>query len=280
MPSATLTRAASATRPTTLARVIHSEWIKLRSLRSTWITIVSLLVVIVGFGLMAAAVSSGSLQPPANDPAGADAGRMGRNPLATVLAGANLAVLVVAVFGSVVGAREFSTGMIRSSFSAVPKRLPVLWAKLIAFSALVIPAVFASVVVAFTLGMNVIAGAGKPTLAWSDDGVMRSVLGTAAYVVGLGVIGLALGILMRNTAAAIGTVLGAVLFLPALASVLLPSDWSTVLKFLPSNAGTAFTSLSASGQDLLAPNSGALVFVVWIVVAVVAAAFAIQRRDA
>lgn len=257
-------------------RVLRSEWIKTRSLRSTWITLAALGVVIVGFGVLAAMAAGGDITPPNGGPP-AVAGRGG--PLATVLAGANVAVLLVAVFGSVVGAREFASGLIRTTFAAVPRRLPVLWSKLLTFVAVVLPVVLAGLIAVFFAGMAVLERAGAATLNWSDEGVTRSLFGHAYYLVGLGLIGLALGVLLRGTAAAIGTTIGAVLFLPALATALLPSDWSAVLKYLPSNAGNAFTALTSTG-DVLTPGQGFAVFTGWVVLAVAGAVVALVRRDA
>lgn len=261
-------------------RVLRSEWIKLMTLRSTWITILAILAVIIGFGVLSALVASGSVTPSSNSGGGPPTAAMMRSPLNTVMSGANLAVLIVAVMGSIIGAREFASGLIRTTFAAVPRRLPVLWAKLIAFTFLMLPIVLVGVIAVFFLGMEILEGSGSESVAWSDDGVARSVFGLGFYIVGLGIIGLALGILLRGTAASIGVVIGAVIFIPALATALLPDSWDEVLKYLPSNAGAAFTTASQVGGILLEPGIGAMVFAAWIVIAIAGAAWAILRRDA
>lgn len=260
---------------TTGWRVLVSEWIKMRTLRSTWAYLAGTLFVLVGFGVIGSLTASGQTDTQAGGPSFANS-----DPVSITLTGANLAVLVVAVMGSIIGAREYSTGMIRTTLAAVPKRLPVLWGKLATFTGLMGAVVVAGVLVAFFAGMSILDAGGAATAAWSDDGVARAVLGTAANVVGLGVMGLALGIMLRSTAAAIGVVLGAVLFIPTLASALLPDSWDGVLKYLPSNAAQAFTSLSDSGGSLLSPGAGMAVFAGWIVLSVVGAAIALARRDA
>ena len=151
---------------------------------------------------------------------------------------------------AIVGAREYSTGMIRTTLAAVPARLPVLWGKLATFVGVLAPVVLVGVLVSFFAGMAILDAGGAATVSWSDVGVTRAVIGTAVYLVGLGVIGVALGILLRGTAGGIGTVIGAVLFVPILASALLPDSWDGVLKYLPSNAGQAFTALNP-GDTLL-----------------------------
>lgn len=286
-PTAPTTTAATATAAafaagrvftTSPARALRAEWIKLRTLRSTWITAAATLLVIIGVGALAALMSSGELAPPGGAPAGGPGGAA-TGPLSTVLAGANPALLVVAVMGSIVGAREFATGMIRTSLAAVPSRLPVLGGKLLSFAAIMVPTVVAGVVAAFSLGMNLLNADHAATVAWGDPGVARAILGTAYYIVGLGLIGVALGTLLRNTAAAIATVLGAVLFLPALASALLPDSGDEVLKYLPSNAGSSFTTTIDTASSL-SPTAGAVVFTTWIAVAIAAATGALLQRDA
>lgn len=255
----------------TFAHVIRSEWIKLRSLRSTWAMLVSTLVALIGFGAIAAAVAGGktALGPPT---AGAS------DPVGTVLTGANFAVVLVGVFGAVVGSREFASGLIRTTLAAVPKRLPVLWAKVIAFTVPVILVAVTGVVAAFSIGMAILASHGHPSLTWSDPGVTRAVLGTAAYIAGVGVIGLALGVLIRATAGAIGLLVTVVLILPTLATALLPKAWDSALKYLPTNAAAGFTS-RLSSPDHPDPAIGAVVFALWVALALAGAVLALGARD-
>jgi ABC-type transport system involved in multi-copper enzyme maturation permease subunit len=262
---------------TTPARVLRSEWIKMRTLRSTWLTIGGIAFALIAFGLVSALSASGQVE--SVDGQAGPPGFAGTDPVSTVLSGANFAVLIVAVLGAIIGAREYSTGMIRTTLAAVPARLPVLWGKLLTFVGVLTPVVVGGTLVSFFAGMAILEAGGAATASWSDDGVARAVLGTAVYLVGLGVIGVAVGVLLRSTAGAIGTVIGAVLFVPTLASALLPESWDEVLKFLPSNAGQAFTSV-APAESLLSPGAGMAVFAGWVVLSVVAAAVALARRDA
>ncbi|MGR7027524.1 ABC transporter permease subunit [Geodermatophilus sp. URMC 62] len=258
----------------TLARVIRAEWIKLRTLRSTWVMLAAVLLTVVGLGAIAAASTTGAVEGP---PDGGGPG--GGDPLSTVLSGSMLAVVLVGVLGVLIGAREYSSGVIRSYLAAVPARLPVLWAKVIAFLAAVLPVVLAGVLVAFTVGMAVLDAGGVPTVSWTDPGTARVVLGTAGYVVGMGLIGLALGMILRSTAGAISALLAGVLVLPTLAGALLPDSWDGMLKYLPSNAASAFTS-TVPTDSLLGTGAGAAVFALWVVVALAGAAVALTRRDA
>lgn len=257
---------------TSLVRVVRSEWIKQRSLRSTWITLGVLLAMIAGFGLYAAWLTgnptSGSHEPITTEVM-----------LGNMLAGAQFGLIVVAVLGVVVGAREYSSGMIRTTLTAVPRRWPVLVAKVAVFVALVLPVVLVGVGVAFAGGTAILSAAHltAPTLATA--GVLRALVGTVIYVVGIGVLGVALGVLFRGMAAGIGVLVGGLMFLPALLLALLPSTWSGALKYLPSTAGAAITG-TTDDPTLLPYAAGAAVLAAWVVGSLVAAWWVLMHRDA
>ncbi len=255
------------------ARVLRSEWIKLRTLRSTWIGLACVIVVLVGFGAIAAGVSTGSVTPQ-----GGGGQPPSRGPLDTVLLGANFGVLLLGIIGCLGGAREYASRMITATIAAVPTRGSVVTAKALVLTALLLPVAVVGTLVAFFTGMAALTAGGGTTLALTDDGVLRAVLGTAAWLTVIALLGLALGILMRNTAASIGTLIGGVLILPGIAGALLPSGWESVLKYLPSNAAASFTQLTPPTGDLSA-GAGALVLAGWLVLAVGGAVVAIRQRD-
>ena len=258
----------------TLGRVITSEWIKLRSLRSTWYMMAGLFGVIIAFGLLSAAVATGDVSTAAGGPPGFS----GASPIVTVLSGARFGLLLVAVFGVMVGDREYSSGLIRTTLAAVPSRLPVLVGKLTVFVAIVTPVVLTATIVAFFGGTAILSGAGVTSVAWSDPGVAGAVLGTVGYLIGIGVLGVALGMLFRGIGAGIGVLIGGILFVPTLMTALLPDSWDSVLKYLPSNAGQAFSSVDA-GASLLGYWPGVAVFSAWVALAVGAAAWSLKQRD-
>ena len=260
---------------TSPARVVRSEWVKLRSMRSTWLMLGGLFLAIAAFGLISAAVATGQVSTP--DSGGP--GFAGSTPLQTVLAGANFGLLIVAVLGVLVGAREYGSGMIRTTLAAVPRRWPVLLGKVLAFVAVVTPVVLAGVLLAFFGGTAILSNAGAESISWMDPDVASSVLGTVAYMVGIGVMGVGLGLLLRGIGAGLGVLIGGVLFVPTLLSALLPESWDAVLKYLPSNAGSAFTGAQSTG-DLLTSGQGVMVFVAWLVLVLGGAAVALLRRDA
>ena len=254
-------------------RVLKSEILKLRTLRSTWIMLASMLVLFVAFGALAALSTTGKLST-GNRPRA-----IPLDPVTTVLAGAGFAVLVMSVFGVLSGAREYGSGMIRTTLSFVPKRLHVLWAKTIALLIFVIPVTLVAAFGAFFVGMAVLSAAGSATVPFSDPDAQRVLFGTAANITGLAIIGLALGMAMRSMPGAIATVIGGVLILPALLTALLPESWRSVLKFLPSNAAAPFTEVTVR-PDLLAIGPGIIVFTAWVALSLAIAAILLVRRDA
>lgn len=257
-------------RRVTQRSVIRAEWIKFRSVRSNLIALVSAGVLLVAFGtLFASLAGSGeAFGPP--QPGGTDS-------LTMSFAGINLSQLVLGVLGAVFVAGEYSTGMIRSMFAAVPGRSRVLWAKaaVLAGGAWVVMTA-ASFAVFFT---GRAAYAGDLVYGIGDSGVLRAVAGGGVYGAGIVLLGLGLGFVLRSTAATIGTLVGTLMVAPGLIGLLPDSVSGPLGKVLPSNAGQAFMSVSGSDK-LLSPGTGFAVFVAWVVGLLVVAAVVLKRRDA
>lgn len=254
----------------TRRRVVRSEWIKFWSLRSTVITLAAAVIVFVGVGLLAASLAGSDIGPGAQDGEGS-------SPIDTSLAGVNIAQLVLGTLGVLFMATEYSTGMIRSTLAAVPKRLPVLWAKSVVFAGVVFTAMLASAFVAF-LGGQAIIGDGGASL--SDPGVTRAVVGAAVYLTGAGLLGLALGALLRSTAAAASTFFGIMFLLEGVVVLLLPDSWqNNVGPYLPSEAGSAFGAVVQDADDLT-PGVGLAVFLGYLAATGAAAAWRLRKHDA
>jgi ABC-type transport system involved in multi-copper enzyme maturation permease subunit len=254
--------------------VLRSEWSKLWSLRSTTITLGLGLLFLVGFGLISAArYKSGITSGQQMDPDFADA-----TALSLSLFGVNVAQLALGVLGVLVTAGEYSTGMIRSTLAAVPRRLPVLWSKSAVFGVVALVVAGVGVFIAFLIGSSIVSGT-PAALTISDSGVLRSLLGAALYLGLVGVIGTALGALLRSVAGGISVLVGALMLVPGLIS-LLPASWrNSVSPYLPSNAGESMFSLHPAGSAL-SPTTGLLVFLGWTVLALAGAAWRLARTDA
>lgn len=260
----------------TLPRVVRSEWYKFASLRSSWITIAVALAVIVGIGALAAAVASGDVQPARGG--GPGDGALGVDPTSLSLSGAGLAQIILGILGVLAVSGEYSSGMIRATLAAVPRRVPVLTAKAIVIGVVGVAVAVPGALAAFFVGQAIFGDGANAAL--SDAGVTQAVLGTGFYLAAIGLLGLAIGALLRHAAGAIGSLFALLLLAPNLLPLVLPDSWATeIVPYLPSNAGAAFTSV-VPADALLSPMVGAAVLAGWIVVLLGAAAILLKRRDA
>ena len=255
-------------------RVLRSEWAKLWSLRSTWITLGLGLLFLLAFGTIAAfryksMLNSG--QP--MDPDFADA-----TSYSLSLFGVRFSLIALGVLGVLTASGEYTTGMIRSTLAAVPRRLPVLWSKAAIFGLVAFVAAAAGALAAFLIGNGVLSGTAK-VMSLSDAGVLRGLLGAGVYLALVAVIGVALGTLLRSTAGGISALVGTFLLVPGLKS-LLPASWQTHLTpYLPSNAGESIYSLHHVSGTLSA-GAGLLVLLGWTALALGGAAYRLMRSDA
>ncbi|HEY7396924.1 MAG TPA: hypothetical protein VH538_01365 [Gaiellaceae bacterium] len=257
----------------TQARVVRSEWTKLFSLRSTrWSLLVAVLLTI-GLPLLFAAVTSshwGGMSPHE---------RADRHPLDIALAGVNLSQLAIGVLGVLVITGEYSTGMIRASLTAVPKRLPVLWAKVGVFAFVTFALMLPSVFIAFFASQAILSKHDILQISIAHGGVARAVVGGAVYLMLLGVFTLALGAIVRNTAGGIAVFAAIFFVIPPLLDIL-PSSWNDAISpYIPDSAGRSIFSLT-HGAHSLAPGPGLALFAGYCALALVLAAIVLVRRDA
>jgi ABC-type transport system involved in multi-copper enzyme maturation permease subunit len=253
------------------ARVVRSEWTKLRSLPSTAWSLLAAVVLIVGFGALYCVLRV--TRPPSNPAALA-----AFDPAAVSLTGVQLAQLAVGVLGVLVFAGEYATGTIRVSLAAVPRRLPVLWGKAIVFALTTLGLCVPATVAAFLVGQSILA-AERLDVSLGDPGMARAVLGSALYLAAVGLLGLGLGALLRSTAGAVAVLFG-LLFGPQLLAGLLPAAWSDrVYPYLPVPAGVAVTSVRPDPASL-APWTGFGLFCLYVAVVLALAAWQLRRRDA
>jgi ABC-type transport system involved in multi-copper enzyme maturation permease subunit len=253
--------------------VLRSEWAKFWSLRSSWITLGVALVLLVLFGGVAAYTYSPGAT--ADGPPGPGSGISDAVSLA--LTGVTFASLAVGVLGVLLSAGEYSTGMIRSTLAAVPRRLPVLWSKSAVIGVIALVLTTVGALAAFLLGAPGLDGE-KISLSLSDDGVLRALAGAGAYLALVAVFGVALGMVLRSSAGAIAALVGILLILPGLATLLPDSWYDTITPYLPSNAGSAVYTLTGSA-DALSPGQGLAVFAGWVALTLAGAAYRLVRTD-
>jgi hypothetical protein len=256
----------------TQLRVAHSEWTKLYSLRSTRWSLFAAVIFTIGLPILFAAIT-GSHWAHMSPRERAD-----RHPLEIALAGVNFSQLAVAVLGVLVITGEYSTGMIRATFTAVPKRLPALWAKLGVYGLVAFALMLPSVVIAFFASQSVLSSHHILQVSFSQAGVARAVIGGAVYLMLVGALAMAIGAIVRNTAGGIATFSAIFFVIPPLMN-LLPTSWNNAITpYLPSEAGRRIFSLPPADHALSLWPATAL-FVGYIAVAIAAAAVLLVRRD-
>ena len=256
--------------PVTQGQVIHSEWIKLRTIRSSWLVLSATAAGIVVTGLLVSYASN------AHWSAMTASARAGFSPINQDLIGVNLAELTVGVLGVLAVTGEYTSGMIRATFAAVPRRLPVLLAKAGVTAAVTFAVGLAAVLITFLGGQALLGAHG---ISLSDPGAVRAVLGSALYLTVVGVLGVGLGFLIRSTAGGIATLLGLLLVLPVIAAAL-PGRWGQAVdRYLPSTAGRALFTMNG-GHAMLSPWTGFGVFLLYAAVVMTFAALVVSRRDA
>ena len=253
----------------TQARVVLSEWTKFRSLRSTVYTLLAAVVFMVGLGALFSAITAG--QPGGLEP--------GQSAVSTSLSGTIFAQLAIGVLGVLLISGEYSTGMIRSSLTVVPRRLPVLWGKIAVFTGVVFLTMLIASLAAFFVGQLLFSGQHLDASLFDPDAV-RSVVGAALYVTVAGVTALALGALLRNTAAAITTFVAVFFVIPPLTLLLPASLTDQFVQYLPSNAGSVITGAGFGVAHPLAPWTGFAVMCGYAVVLMGFAAWRLRRADA
>ena len=262
--------AGAGAQPVNLRRVTRSEWIKFWTLRSTRAVLAAAIASMLVTALIVAYNTrhlSSNLQP--DDIA----------PSAT-LQGYYLGQLLIGALGVLFVTGEYGTGMIRSTLVAVPRRLPVLWAKLAVFVAVTAASMIPVSVVAFVSAQALLSRY-RTGLSLGDPTVWRIVIGTGVYLTLLGVIGGTLGWIVRSTPGGLVTYFAVVVVLPLLFGDVLGRWGQEVAQFLPSQAGASFsTSIPESPQYSLSPWVGLLVLVGWVAVSVAIAAGVLRRRDA
>lgn len=276
----------------TQLRVINSEWVKFRSLRSTWWSIGVALLLAIGLGVLFSALRGNDMS---------QHGFLEPDQTALSLRGFYLAQLAAGVLGVLIVTGEYSTGMIRATLAAAPKRVPVWVAKAVVFAVALFVISLAASFIAFLVGQAVLHsyqlhsggiliqknggaitsfGPGSALgVSLSHPGSLRAVFGAALYIVGVGLLGMGCGWIVRNAGGAIAALFGLVLVLPLLAQALPTSMEQHVSKYLPLLAGTAGMR-TASGSDQLSPWTGLGVFALYVVAALGAGVIVLRRRDA
>ncbi len=257
VPSLPLTALPPATGRAGLVGAIRSEFTKLRSVRSTYWTIAALFIVSVGIAAIAGFAIANNIRTNPVNKAGMDAAQ------ASLIAFFEFGQLIIAVLGALTITSEYSTGMIRTSLTAMPRRGPVYAAKLVVFTTVTLIVSLITSFIAFFVGQAAMSGSGVSaslfhsitipangsqngppdnvtfggTIVISPGTVLTAIIGTALFVTAVALIAFALGAIIRHTAGAITSAIGLVFVVPIIVQVL-PNTWRwDVMRFFPDAAG-------------------------------------------
>jgi len=300
-PSLQLTALPPATGRAGLAGTIRSEFTKLRSVRSTYWTIAAMVIVSVGFAAIAGFAIANNLHNNPVNKAGMDATQ------ASLGGFFELGQLIVAVLGALTITSEYSTGMIRTSLTAMPRRGTVYAAKLLVFSTVTLAVSLITSFIAFFVGQAAMSGSGvsaslfhsvtipanatqngppnnvtfSGTIVISPGTVLTAIIGTALFVTVVALIAFGLGSIIRHTAGAITSAIGLMFVIPIIVQ-LLPNTWRwDVMRFFPDAAGRVLSvTVGQHNPHLWSawPQFG--VTLVYAAVLVAAGAYLFRTRDA
>jgi hypothetical protein len=252
---------------------LRSEWLKLWSLRSTWITlgVAVLLGIGGGAGISAAAASAyrhGHL------------GRHGWQPVEVSLISLFFVQWAMAILGALSITGEYGSGMVRTSLAAVPRRARFLVAKAAVLTVVVLVVGEVIAFGSFVVGQAVL-GAGVPHASLSDATTLRAVVGGGLYLTAIGLLSIGVGFLVRSTAAAIAIVVG-VLFVFPIVLEAIPVSWlKTVDKWWPTQAGKQiYSQVGPHASDVLGPWAGFGILCAFVAVVLALGYVALSSRDA
>jgi ABC-type transport system involved in multi-copper enzyme maturation permease subunit len=270
MTDVTTRASAPAGPPATFADAVRSEATKFRTLRSVRYTVLAVIVLAFGFGVLfsAGAGNMWTKRSPA-DQAGFDPTNV------SLQGGVLLTQLAIGVLGVLIVTSEYATGMIRSSLVAVPRRSWLLGAKALVFAVVALVVGQIAAFGAFLLGQAVLSSVHAPRTGLDAAGVAGAVIGGGLFLLLVGLLGVACGFLIRSTAGAITTTIAVTLVLP----LMLGSLPDAVSRYYPITAGQRVMVVvpDASG---LGPWAGLSVLAATVVVLLGIAYAVFNRRDA
>jgi ABC-2 type transport system permease protein len=258
-----------------LRTALHAEWTKLRSVSGTLWLLLATIALTTTVGLTAVA----GVRCPSQ---GCNA-----DPAKISLTGITLGQAIIAVLAVLAIAGEYSTGMIRVSLAAMPRRGTLLAAKALVITAVVLVAGTVAVLGSVLAGRLILPGKGftpdhgYPPLSLADGPVLRAAAGSVLYLALIALLSLGVATAVRDSAAAIGVVLGLLYLFPILAAVVTDPDWSRRLQQVgPMSAGLAIQATTGLHRLPIAPWAGLGVLTAWTVAALLTGSALLRLRDA
>ena len=258
-----------------MSRVVHAEWTKLRTLPGT----IWLVIAIAVLTLAVSAAAASSVSCPTAD--------CGQDPGKISLTGVDLGQAVVAILAVLAVSGEYSTGMIRVTFAAMPRRISVLVAKATLIGGLTLVAgsiaVLGSVLIARLVmpGHGFTAAHGYRLVSLADGSVLRAAVGSVLYLGLIALLSLGIAVLVRDSAAAIGFVLGLLYLSPIIAGVVTDPHWhDRIERYAPMSAGLAVQTTRNLAAQPIGPWEGLGVLGAWAGAALLVGGLVLRMRDA
>lgn len=265
-----------------LPDALHAEWTKLRTLASTWWLLLAAAALTVAVGAAVAATYQCSGGPAACAPA-----VTGADPAKISLTGVYLGQVIVALLAVLVVGGEYGTGMIRVTLAATPRRLTMLAAKMAVVTGWTLAASVVAVAGSLLAGWLILPGRGLsaangyvvPSLANGAD--LRAFGGSVLYLVLIALLALGVTTAVRDSAVAIGLVLGLLYLFPIVSAVIPSHTWSRHLEQIaPMTAGLYIEATVGLAALPLTPWQGLGVLALWAVGALLLGAAILRLRDA
>jgi ABC-2 type transport system permease protein len=260
-----------------LSDALRAEWTKLRTVPGTWSILAAVCVLTVAVGAATEAATRCGVGT-----------RCAIDPTRVSLTGIEVGQAVVAVLAVLMISGEYSTGMIRTTFTAMPRRWTVLAAKAAVLTGLVLPAAVAAVAGSLAAGRLILSGNGITAahgfavVSLAHGPTVRAATGSVLYLALVGLLSLGIATIVRDSAAATGAVLG-MLYVPPMIALFLGSErtWQHwVERYAPTNAGLAIMNTTGVHSLVISPWAGLGVLAAWAVAALLVAAVLLRFRDA
>lgn len=249
-----------------------AEWIKFRSVRSSIMGVIVTFVLTIGLGALIATAVRGHYNQ--MDPLR----RLTFDPTSTSLGGTLFAQFAVGVIGTLFITSEYSSGSIRSTLAAVPRRAQLAFSKVIVLFVSLLVVSEVACFTTFQLGQAIFSGV-VPTDSLSNGSVLRSVVFAGVYLTLLSILGYSLGMILRQSAASISVFTSLLLILP-IVLFLMPQSWQNhVAKFEPASLGQSMMSKTTAVNGFGAVTS-LLILIVYVIVAFATGLALLSRRDA
>jgi ABC-2 type transport system permease protein len=251
-----------------VSRVLHAEWTKLRTEPAARWLLPSIVVATVLVSLLAVAAAS------------CRGGGCGFDPAALSLAGVQLGQALVVMLAVLAIGGEQSTGLLRVTFTAAPRRIVVLAAKAVLISGLTLAAGTVAVLGCVAAGWAILPGNGIAVPSLADGPMLRAAVGSVLYLVLIGLLALGAAAAIRDSATSAGAMFALLYAVPLVASVIGdPELQRTLQRFSPMTAGLAVQATTDLEALPIGPWAGLAVLASWSAASVLLGAFLLHHRD-